>query len=64
MARTWDRLVALLLLAFAVYTIAAARQTGYLQERIPGPGFAPFWIGVGLAVAALAVLAGTRKSVV
>lgn len=61
MARTWDRLVALLLLAFAVYTIAAARQMGYLQGRIPGPGFAPFWIGVGLAVAALAVLAGTRR---
>lgn len=59
--RTWDRPVALLLLAFAVYTITAARQLGYLQGRIPGPGFAPFWIGVGLAVAALAVLAGTWK---
>ncbi|MDI6773215.1 MAG: tripartite tricarboxylate transporter TctB family protein [bacterium] len=61
MARAADRLVGLLLLALAVYTIAAARHMGYLQGRIPGPGFAPFWIGVGLAVAALAVLAGTWR---
>ena len=28
----------------------------YAQGRTPGPGFAPFWIGLGLAAAALAVL--------
>lgn len=57
----WDRRVALLVVVFAAYTIAAARQMGYMQGRIPGPGFAPFWIGVGLAAAALVILAGTRR---
>lgn len=52
----WDRLTALLLLAFAGYTIAASRQMGYWQGRIPGPGFAPMWIGAGLALAALMLL--------
>jgi putative tricarboxylic transport membrane protein len=28
----------------------------YMQGRAPGPGFAPLWIGVGLALAALAIL--------
>jgi hypothetical protein len=57
--RIWDRVVALLLLAFSVYVIAAARDMGYFEGRIPGPGFAPFWIGVGLALAAAGVLLGT-----
>ncbi len=54
-----DRLVALLLLAFAVYIVAQARQLSYAQGRVPGPGFAPFWIGLGLGLAALAILAGS-----
>lgn len=58
----WDRLVALLLLAFAVYIVAEARQLTYMQGRVLGPGFAPFWIGAGLGVAALVVLAGTWRS--
>jgi putative tricarboxylic transport membrane protein len=41
---------------FAAYTIAAARDMSYMQGRAPGPGFAPLWIGVGLALAALAIL--------
>ncbi len=28
----------------------------YTQGRTPGPGFAPFWIGLGLAAAALVIL--------
>lgn len=59
----WDRLVALLLLVFAVYIVAVARQLTYMQGRVPGPGFAPFWIGVGLGVAALAILAGSWREV-
>jgi len=51
-----DRPVALILLLLAAYTIAAARDMSYMQGRTPGPGFAPFWIGVGLAVASLAIL--------
>jgi len=44
------------MLLLAVYTIAAARDMSYMQGRTPGPGFAPFWIGVGLALASLAIL--------
>lgn len=58
----WDRIAALLLLGFAAYTAIAAREMGYLQGRIPGPGFLPLWIGVALGVAALAILAGSRES--
>lgn len=57
----WDRLVALLLLIFAVYAVAAARAMMYMQGRVPGPGFMPFWIGVGIAVAALMILAGPGR---
>lgn len=60
--RIWDRAVALLLLAFAIYVIAAARDMAYFRGRIPGPGFAPFWIGLGLALAAAAVLLGTLRN--
>lgn len=56
-----DRLVALLLLAFAVYIVAQAQQLSYMQGRVPGPGFAPFWIGLGLGLAALAILVGSWK---
>lgn len=56
MATRWDRPTAVLLLAFAIYTAAAGWRMGYWQGRIPGPGFAPVWIGAGLALAALALL--------
>ncbi len=57
----WDRLAALLLLIFALYVIVEARKLSYTQGRVPGPGFAPFWIGVGMGVAALAILAETWR---
>ena len=57
----WDRVVAGAVLAFALYVIAAARQMAYWQERIPGPGFAPLWLGIGLAVAAIGVLVRPRR---
>ncbi|MDR7555110.1 MAG: tripartite tricarboxylate transporter TctB family protein [Armatimonadota bacterium] len=56
----WDRVVAAAVLAFALYVIAEARRMAYWQERIPGPGFAPLWLGIGLAVAAVGVLASSR----
>ncbi|MDR7544182.1 MAG: tripartite tricarboxylate transporter TctB family protein [Armatimonadota bacterium] len=56
MRRIWDRAIALLLLGLAVYIIVAARGMAYMQDRVPGPGFAPLWIGIGLALAALAVV--------
>lgn len=54
--RRADRLTGLLLLAFAAYTIVAGVRMSYWQGRIPGPGFAPIWIGGGLALAALFLL--------
>ena len=51
-----NRLAGLILLVFAIYTIAAAHAMSYMQGRTPGPGFAPFWIGLGLAAAALVIL--------
>ena len=54
--RRWDRLTGVLLLAFAGYTMVTAVRLGYWQGRIPGPGFAPIWIGAGLALCALLLL--------
>lgn len=58
----WERAAALLLLIFAIYTIAAARGMTLMQGRVPGPGLAPFWIGVGLALASVAILVGSRSN--
>ncbi|HXF82566.1 MAG TPA: tripartite tricarboxylate transporter TctB family protein [bacterium] len=56
MAR-WDHLTGALLLLFAVYTMITAVRLGLWMGRIPGPGFAPLWIGAGLALCALVLLA-------
>ena len=56
-----DRFAALVLLLLSLYTIAAARDMSYMRGRIPGPGFAPFWIGLSLAVASIAILVGSRR---
>ncbi len=55
-----DRLTAIVLLAFAGYTMVSAWQLGYWQGRIPGPGFTPLWIGAGLALCALFLLLRRR----
>jgi hypothetical protein len=55
-----DRLTAVVLLVFAGYTMVSAWQLGYWQGRIPGPGFAPLWIGAGLALCALFLLLRRR----
>lgn len=52
----WDRLAGGMLLVFAMYTMITATRLGYWQGRIPGPGFAPIWIGAGLALCALLLL--------
>jgi len=51
-----DRLTAVALLVFAGYTVVSAWRLGYWQGRIPGPGFAPLWIGAGLVLAAFILL--------
>ncbi len=56
MAARRDRFTAVVLLVFAGYTIVSAWRLGYWQGRIPGPGFAPIWVGAGLALAAVVML--------
>lgn len=52
----WDRLAGALLLMFAVYTMVTAVRLGMWMGRIPGPGFAPLWIGAGLALCGFLML--------
>jgi len=56
----WDRAAAVVLLVLAAYVMAKAHALGFTQRGLPGPGFAPFWIGAALAIAAIAVLAESR----
>lgn len=60
--RRWDRAVAAAVLLFAAYVVDTARGMAYWQGRIPGPGFVPLWLGIGLAVAAAGVLATARQA--
>ena len=46
--RTVDRLCAGGLLALGVYIVRTALAYGYMRDAVPGPGFFPFWIGLGL----------------
>ena len=62
--RTVDRLFAAGLLALGVYIVWTALAYGYMRDAVPGPGFFPFWIGLGLvalsAVNLLRSLLGTE----
>ena len=51
-----DRLVGLVLLAFAVYVFVVSRTMEFITAGVPGPGFLPFWISVFLGVAAILIL--------
>jgi len=56
------------LAAFGIYVILAAGRLAYTSEVGPGPGFFPFWIGIGLVVFAVALiltnLASTRRAAI
>ena len=47
-ARTVDAIFAGLLGVLGVYIVTRAVEYGYLRETTPGPGFFPFWVGLGL----------------
>jgi hypothetical protein len=51
-----DRIGGVLLLALALYIFLEARTWEFATEGIPGPGFAPTWISLLVALAAGAVL--------
>lgn len=46
---TVDRLFAGLLLVLGLYIVWTAIEYGYMRAAVPGPGFFPFWVGLGLA---------------
>jgi hypothetical protein len=48
--RTIDRLFAGALLLLGLYVVWNALEYGYMRGTTPGPGFFPFWVGLGLAV--------------
>jgi putative tricarboxylic transport membrane protein len=57
--------------AFGVYVAFASSRLAYVSEHGPGPGFMPLWLGIGLIVLALSLIAidlarltpeGTHKS--
>lgn len=47
-AHTVDRLFAGFLFCFGAYITWNALDYGYLRDNRPGPGFFPFWVGLGL----------------
>ena len=46
---TVDRLFAGCLLALGIYVVWNAIGYGYMRDATPGPGFFPFWVGLGIA---------------
>ena len=46
--RTADQVFAAALLALGAYIIRNALAYGYMRDALPGPGFFPLWIGLGL----------------
>lgn len=57
--RKVDRVVYLVIALFGVFVAFQGRQWGLILDRIPGPGFWPFWIGIAMIVVALWPLALT-----
>ena len=47
--KTIDRLFAVVLLCLGLYIVWNALEYGYTRGAIPGPGFFPLWVGIGLA---------------
>ncbi|HWO42151.1 MAG TPA: tripartite tricarboxylate transporter TctB family protein [Candidatus Eisenbacteria bacterium] len=43
-----DLISGVCLAAFGAYVLSAASRLSYFSEVGPGPGFFPFWIGIGL----------------
>ena len=52
-----DQFSALLWLIAGVVIILQSRELDYMAEYGPGPGFLPFWLGVGFIILGLALFA-------
>jgi len=53
---TIDRVFAGCLAALGLHIVRNAVAYGYMRETTPGPGFFPFWVGVGIVALSVANL--------
>jgi len=60
--RLADRIGGVFLLALALYVFREAWAWEYSADGVPGPGFAPFWIGLLIGIAAVVVLIRSWRS--
>jgi hypothetical protein len=56
-----DRIVAACLLVFGLYVVWNALDYGYMRGTTPGPGFFPFWVGLGIAGLSVVNLVRSRR---
>jgi putative tricarboxylic transport membrane protein len=52
-----DLISGVCLAVFGVYIAVASSRLAYVSEHGPGPGFVPLWLGIGLTVLALSLVA-------
>ncbi len=57
-----DQIFALLWLVVGVVVIQQSQELEYMAEYGPGPGFLPFWLGVGFILFGLALLVKATAS--
>ena len=59
--RTADQVFAAALLGLGAYIVRNALAYGYMRDAVPGPGFFPLWIGLGLiALSAINLVRSVR----
>ena len=54
---------AICLVGFGIYVLFGAAKLSYTAEVGPGPGFFPYWIGIGLVVFAFGLMVSSFSSV-
>ncbi len=54
--RVLDILFALFLVGLGIHIVWMSIGYGYIVRNVPGPGFFPFWIGLGVILCALLIL--------
>ena len=62
-ARTVDAIFAGLLGVLGVYVVANAVEYGYMRDATPGPGFFPFWVGLGLVGLSVANIVRSARGI-
>jgi putative tricarboxylic transport membrane protein len=61
--RRADQISAVVLFVFSIFLgLEALRLSYWAGPHVPGPGFLPFWLAVGLMVGAVGVLVAGRRN--